>query len=76
MNAVANNQLVRLDVSLIPQQAIGLEDNCISEWAEVCKLGCFVNLQRLHLGGNQITEISYPAQVPGESRSSIQSSHC
>lgn len=43
-----------------PLQTLGLEDNEIKDWAEVCKLSRMPHLQRLMLGGNKLKEIHYP----------------
>jgi hypothetical protein len=38
-----------------------LEDNAISDWAEVLRLAGLPQLRRLHLSGNPISSIAYPA---------------
>jgi hypothetical protein len=40
---------------------LGLEDNAISDWPEVLRLAGLPQLRRLHLSGNPISNIAYPA---------------
>lgn len=58
--------LGELDKVLICIQALDLEGNEIRDWAEVCKLASLPKLQRLLLGGNQISELFYPEQQAGK----------
>ncbi|KNA11667.1 hypothetical protein SOVF_133110 [Spinacia oleracea] len=39
---------------------LNLEDNCISEWAEVLKLSELTSLEQLHLNKNNISQVFYP----------------
>lgn len=41
--------------------ALNLEGNELTSWAEVAKLGKLTKLQRLHLGGNRLDIVRYPA---------------
>jgi hypothetical protein len=43
-------------------QVLGLEDNAISDWSEVLRLAGLPQLRRLHLSGNPISSIAYPAR--------------
>ncbi|KAI8467428.1 MAG: hypothetical protein J3K34DRAFT_523747 [Monoraphidium minutum] len=43
---------------------LGLEDNAISSWWEVLRLAWLPRLRRLHLSGNPISELRYPAAAP------------
>ncbi|WIA09989.1 hypothetical protein OEZ85_010201 [Tetradesmus obliquus] len=46
-------------------QVLGLEDNAIADWAEVLRLAGLPQLRRLHLSGNPIASIAYPAHSIG-----------
>jgi hypothetical protein len=44
-------------------EALNLERNAMEEWSEVEKLASLPSLERLHLGGNKLRRVRYPAHV-------------
>ena len=44
-------------------EALNLERNAMEEWSEVEKLASLPSLERLHLGGNRLRRVRYPAHV-------------
>ncbi|EEH60216.1 uncharacterized protein MICPUCDRAFT_12662 [Micromonas pusilla CCMP1545] len=50
-----------LDASaFVGLKAINFENNALTDWSEIEKLALLPGLERLHLGGNEITRIAYP----------------
>jgi hypothetical protein len=48
-----------------PPQVLGLEDNELASWWEVLRLAWLPRLRRLHLSGNPIAHVWYPAAAAG-----------
>ena len=46
-------------------QVLGLEDNALADWDEVLQLAQLPLLQRLQLGGNRISHVTYPQNSQG-----------
>ena len=50
-----------LDASaFVGLKAMNFENNVLTDWSEIEKLAFLPGLERLHLGGNEITRIAYP----------------
>lgn len=42
---------------MLPPQVLNLEDNGVSQWAEVLRLAALPSLTKLHLSSNPLTDV-------------------